>query len=245
MAQKCSSDYKCHKCQGKHNISICLKNERTNVTVSSDSNTSSLSTISPNSNQTAGPEGNLNNSVALQTDFTAVNVNNCKNKVVLLQTSKACVCNLNETKKSTLRMLFDSGSRRTFLNENVKERLNLKSIGKEKLLINTLSEKTSFLKEFDIMKIKLKSIGDFIIDSVCIPSVCTPLSNQQCNKVDNVFPHFRNLKFADNINEQNKKIDLLIGADYYHKFFTGKIIRGKEGEPVAKKTFFGWEHFNF
>ena len=89
LAQKCSSDYKCHKCQGKHNISICLKNERTNVTVSSDSNTSNLSTISPNSNQTAGPGGNLNNSVTLQTDSTAVNVNSCKNKVFLLQTAKA------------------------------------------------------------------------------------------------------------------------------------------------------------
>ena len=67
-----------------------------------------------------GPGGNLNNSVALQTDSTAVNVNSCKNKVVLLQTAKACACNLNETKKSTLRMLLDSGSQRTFLNENVK-----------------------------------------------------------------------------------------------------------------------------
>ena len=110
--------------------SICLKNERTNVTVSSDSSTFNLSTISPNLNQTAGLGGNLNNSVALQTDSAAVNVNSCTNKVVLLQTVKACFCNLNKTKKSTLRMLFDSGSQRTFLNENVKELLNLKSISK-------------------------------------------------------------------------------------------------------------------
>ena len=130
LPQKCSSDYKCHKCQGKDNISICLKNEKTNLTVSSDSNTSNLSTISPNSNETAGPGGNLNNSVALQTDSLVVNVNSCKNKVVLLRTAKACACNLNETKKSTLRMLIDSGSQRTFLNENANELLNLKSITK-------------------------------------------------------------------------------------------------------------------
>ena len=132
LAQKCFSDYKCHKCQGKHNISICLKNERTNVIVSFDSNTSNLSMTSPNSNQTAGPGRNLNNSVTLQTDSTAINVKSCKNKVALLQTAKACAGNLNETKKSTLCMLFDSGSQRTFLNENVKELLNLKSIRKEK-----------------------------------------------------------------------------------------------------------------
>ena len=95
-----------------------MKNERTNLTVSSDSNTSNLSTNSPNSNQIARPGGNLNNSVALQTDSTTVNVSSCKSNVVLLQTDKACVSNLNETKKSTLRLLFDSGSQRTFLNEN-------------------------------------------------------------------------------------------------------------------------------
>ena len=121
-----------------------MKHERTSLTRSSDSNTSNLSTNSPNSNQTAGTEGNWNNSVALQTDSTAVNIKNCKNKVVLLQTTKTCISNLNETKKSILRMLFDSGSQITFLNENVKELLNLKSIRKEKLLINTFSENSSF-----------------------------------------------------------------------------------------------------
>ena len=95
LAAKCSSDYKCHKCQGKHNISICLKNEGTSLTGSSDSNTSNLSTNPPKSNQTAGIGGNLNNSVDLQTDSTAVNVNSCKNKVVLLQTANTCVSNLN------------------------------------------------------------------------------------------------------------------------------------------------------
>ena len=117
-----------------------------------------------------------------------------------------------------------------------------------KLLINTFFEKSSFLKEIGILKIILKGTEDFIIEAVCIPSVCTPLSNQQCNKVVNVFPHFKNLKFADNIkdvkelniNEQNKKIDLLIGADYYHKFFIDEIIRDKEGEPVAQNTYFSW-----
>ena len=58
-----------------------------------------------------------------------------------------------------------------------------------------------------MVKIKLKGIRDFIIEAFCIPSVYTPLSNQKCTKFVSVFPHFRNLKFADNINEQNKTID--------------------------------------
>ena len=62
------------------NISICLKNERTNPTVTSDSNTSKLSMNSPNSNQFANPGENLNNSVVRQSNSTAVNVNSHRNK---------------------------------------------------------------------------------------------------------------------------------------------------------------------
>ena len=97
-----------------------------------------------------------------------------------------------------------------FVKQNVFKRkcertFKFKIFRKEKLLINTFSENSSFLKEFDILTIKLKGIRDFIIEAVYIPSVCILLSKQQCNKVVNVFLHFRNLKFADNTNEQNKK----------------------------------------
>ena len=134
-------------------ISICLKNERTSLTESSDSSTSNLSTIFPNSNQTAGTEGNLKNSVALKTDSTAVNVNTCENKVVLLQAAKTYVSNLNETKKSAFFCCSVQGIRGSFWTKMWKL-FSLKSIRKEKLLINIFSEKSSFLKEFDIVKIK-------------------------------------------------------------------------------------------
>ena len=65
-------------------------------------------------------------------------------------------------------------------------------------------------------------------------SVSTPLYNQECNKVIIVFPHFKSFKLVGYTNEQNKEIDLIIGTDCYHKFFTN----GKEGEPVAQKAYF-------
>ena len=54
-----------------------------------------------------------------------------------------------------------------------------------------------------------------------------------------VFPHFKSFKSVNYTNEQNKKNNLIIGTDCYHKLFTNKTIRGKEGEPVAQKTYFG------
>ena len=55
-------------------------------------------------------------------------------------------------------MQFNSRSQRMFLKKNVKNLLNLKTISKEKLFINTFSEKNPFSKEFDIVKIKLNNI---------------------------------------------------------------------------------------
>ena len=35
-------------------------------------------------------------------------------------------------------------------------------------------------------------------------------------------------------------IDILIGTDFYHTFFTDEIIRGKSNEPVALSSHFRW-----
>ena len=53
--------------------------------------------------------------------------------------------------------LFYLGRQRTLLNKNVKILLNLKAVRNEKLFINTFYEKSSFLKEFDTAKIKIKA----------------------------------------------------------------------------------------
>ena len=57
-----------------------------------------------------------------------------------------------------------------------------------------MSEKSSYLKEFEILKIKLKGRQDFLMEDVCISSVFTLLYNQECSKVVSVFPDFKNLK---------------------------------------------------
>ena len=48
------------------------------------------------------------------------------------------------------------------------------------------------------------------------------------------------LDLAD-FNEDNSelKIGILVGVDYYHSFFTGKLIRNVQG-PVASASVFGW-----
>ena len=86
----------------------------------------------------------------------------------------------------------------------------------------------------------------FVFDLFFIYS--TPLFNQQCNKVFNVFPHFKNLKFADNINEQNKNINwrrLLSEILYWYL----RNYQRQRGVACCSKFIsrlgFEWKYFNF
>ena len=63
-----------------------------------------------------------------------------------LNTGKIMQYKVGLTRKSALRMLFNSGSQETFLNENVKEPLNLKVLGKKKCQL------IRFLKRVDFEK---------------------------------------------------------------------------------------------
>ena len=60
------------------------------------------------------------------------------------QTPNTSVCNLNETKRSTVCIPINFGGQRTFLNENVKNFLNVKTIRKGKFLFIRFMKRVRF-----------------------------------------------------------------------------------------------------
>ena len=56
---------------------------------------------------------------------------------VLLQTAKAVAVNPNNGKKCEIRILFDSGIQRSYVSEEVKDKLQLKAEKKGTLNLNT------------------------------------------------------------------------------------------------------------
>ena len=69
---------------------------------------------------------------------------------------------------------------------------------------------------------------------------CAKLLNQNIQVVSSSYPHLKNLLSVDTWKDKNKKIDILIGADYYYRFIYGNVIRGKSNEPIALESVFGW-----
>ena len=149
----------------------------------------------------------------------------------------------DESKQVSTRILFDSGSQRTYVSEKVRNRLGLKTLRSEKVIIKTFGQKeTSEVQRLDVVQFKIRKGGhEFIcVEASCVPTICCPLTNQKLSRVQ-ALSDFQGLQFADFEHQDtpNLPVGILIGIDYYHVFMTGEIIRSRE-EPVASGTRVGW-----
>ena len=97
LSVNCSKfkDYKCKKCSAKHNISVC---SRQAIPV-------------------ATPVDELQN-----TNTALANFNN---KTILLQAASAKLSSFNSNKTNDVRIIFDTGSQKTYVRNDVKKYLNL------------------------------------------------------------------------------------------------------------------------
>ena len=154
LARNCPSSSTCHDCSGKHHVSICNNAKCT----------------------TARQEG-----VQERKSLTTVYVNS--NTSVLLQTAIGEVSSVNQLHTGlTMRILFDSGSQRSYMTERARNKLNLSAVKSEKLLIKTFGQENEQLNECDVLEFCVKGLG---VDSSTVqmtahvvPLICGALKDQ-------------------------------------------------------------------
>ena len=78
----------------------------------------------------------------------------------------------------------------------------------------------------------------FHISRFSVPVVCGPVSSQKIDFVKNSYPYLRDLKLADS-GQNNGKIDLFIGADFYWSVVDGAVKRGDD-VGLASGSKLGW-----
>ena len=88
--------------------------------------------------------------------ITATNFSTESNNVLLQTEQPVQNLPMEESAIKKVRILFDSGSQRSCLNEHVRKKLNLKTIRKEKLFIKTFANDSSFFKELDVVEVNWK-----------------------------------------------------------------------------------------
>ena len=83
---------------------------------------------------------------------------------------------------------------------------------------------------------------EIVVQAFVVPVICTPISNQLLSIEK--YEHLRGLDLADNCDgdelEADRKVEILVGADYYWHFVGVNVIRGKGRSPVAMETKVGW-----
>ena len=166
---------------------------------------------------------------------------------VLLQSARADVSAPGtEGRTENIRIIFYSGSQKTYINERLQKSLNLKVVGKDCLLIKTFGDETPLTKECEIVQIAVKSLDgmEIYVNAYVVPNICSPITNQVMSIAVENYDYLRDLRLADyspgdELNADSP-VDLLVGADHFWLFVEDGVIRGQGNGPVAMKTKLGW-----
>ena len=139
-----------------------------------------------------------------------------------------------------VKTLLDPGSQRSYLSQRIKSILDLAPISKENISISTFGNPNSKQSTLENVCFNLKNESEqtFPIEAFSTPFFCLPIKNQLFNFAKTRFDYLKDLKLADS--GSTDEIDLLIGSDFYWSVVTGKTKTGKNNEPVAVETKFGW-----
>ena len=161
----------------------------------------------------------------------------------MLQTAVGEVSCIAKNDYRTVRMMFDSGSQRTYITERVRKQLHLPRLRTECLIIHTFGNTKSEARQVDVVQLKVrgkKLNNEIYIEAICVPTICSPLRNQEVDMAvyKNKYEHLKELELADNYNG-GLRIEILVGLDFYYSFMENEIREGLSG-PVALKTIFGW-----
>ena len=156
--------------------------------------------------------------------MTATTSHATKNTVFTQDCSRTTIANL----------LFDQGSQRLFITQDLASSLALNPNQHEDINISLFGANCNLNRQVGVVTINLlTSNGQAIPLSVLIvPHIATPLQNTANINITSL-PHLQNLQLAHPLAvEQKFEISLLVGADHYCDIVGDHIVRGAGG-PTA------------
>ena len=157
----------------------------------------------------------------------------------MLQTAWTFAFKDSQSKKVPVRILFDSGSQRSYFTDELCDKLNLRVEGKENLNLNTFGSNRYRKQSCTRVKVRIEIMDRNFVEITALshPVICSPVKSPvNVNK----YTHLLGLELADlsDVNASDS-IDILIGANFYHEFVLGETIRGAS-DPVAVNSRLGW-----
>ena len=159
---------------------------------------------------------------------------------VALQTALAVS---NGKKESRVRVLFDTGSHKSFITAEAVCKLGLRPVRREELGIKVFGSKEAVSEMRDVVESSLSALNDrsgVKIEAFVVKDISS-IPNVHIDRVKKNFLHLSNVWFADVCRDDEMlEVDCLVGSDWLWSFQEGEVIRGRPKEPVAVRTSLGW-----
>ena len=221
-AFECRFKALCKLCkQAKHHVSLCSGS----INVNSPAETPSL--------VSNAPPANLANATSCvgSTGYGGRGI---------LQTAQAIATGVRNLK---VRVLFDTGSHKTFVTSRVVRGLSIGPKRVDPLGIKTFGSKMVDEKMREVVELELVSVNGknrvkieaYVVDRI------SDVSNEHVEVVKKDYPHLSSVWFSDICTSQDiLEVDILVGIDYLWDIQEDEVIRGEPGQPVAVKTKLGW-----
>lgn len=202
-AVECKSNKSCVYCgeYNKHHRSLCPKRSQT---------------------EQQSERVNLSEEVeSVEEDIVEENAMVSAGETVLMQTASSEVKNPNGANSVKTRMLFDSGSQRTYITEVLADKLGLKPERQEDLKIVTFGRSEAKVVKTSVTTMSLKLLnGEYLqIKANIVPVISGDIPRRfiDTSTIRDLDHLINSLDLADSIPKrgESSRIDLLIGNDYY------------------------------
>ena len=155
---------------------------------------------------------------------------------ILLQTAYINVSNLSTQKEAKVCVLLDTGSPRSYISTELRNYLKLSLLSTERIFIKTFGKVEPTIKTVDIVQLKVVSPSkSVVIKAICTLFICSDILCQNVHSVAPQYEHLQNLTLADCSSDGNKRIDILVGVDYYYSCIGGEIKRSSENARASFK----------
>ena len=194
---QCRSKTNCKFCKGKHHFIICSSFAQDKEAQPKSSN------LNPNASAYVGNTGS-GRSVALQTALAKV----------------------NDKKEGNVRVLFDSGSHKSFVTAKAVGRLGLRPVRKERLGSKAFGRSDAEVEMRDVVEFSLGpmrgekkvKIQAFVVNNIA------SIPNIHVERVKKNYPHLMNVYFSDVSRCDTLEVSCLVGSDYIWAFQEGEVI---------------------
>ncbi|CAF4751000.1 unnamed protein product [Pieris macdunnoughi] len=227
----------CRACNKKHNSLLCHNNNSVNKVLQNESNLNlQTNEVKQNTNH---EKQNLNTVASTSTVLTTL-TSYSSNSEVLLGTAVVEVVVERDNSTYLARVLLDCGSQSSFVTDNLKNKLKIKTNSTKSRCISGLNNSISTATEYCTLKLKSR-INAYTTDVHCmiISNISENLPSVEIDPEDLNIPN--NTALADPSFHKSNKVDILIGSDVMWNIVKGgcQISLG-ENKPKLIYSKFGW-----